>query len=82
MWKKVQINKNVNCGIQISAQEILKGARWMPRLRIAMKDAINRRNASGRWLVTFDPEVSEWGNPWSLLRSAYSFMEEAANSGK
>ena len=54
----------------------------MPRLRIAMKDAINRRNASGRWLVTFDPEVSEWGNPWSLLRSAYSFMEEAANSGK
>ena len=28
-----------------------------------MKDAINRRNASGRWYITFDPEVSEWGNP-------------------
>ena len=28
-----------------------------------MKDAINRRNASGRWYITFDPEISEWGNP-------------------
>ena len=41
----------------------MKGAWWMPRLVTAMKDAINRRNASGRWFITFDPEVSEWGNP-------------------
>ncbi len=42
-----------------------KGARWMPRLATAMKDATNQRNASGRRFVVFDPEVSEWGNPAS-----------------
>jgi len=25
------------------------------------------RKVSGSWLVSFDPEVSEWGNPPSLL---------------
>lgn len=43
----------------------MKGARWMPRLATAMKDATNQRNASGRRFVAFDPEVSEWGNPAS-----------------
>jgi hypothetical protein len=43
----------------------MKGARWMPRLATAMKDATNQRNASGRRFVVFDPEVSEWGNPAS-----------------
>ena len=28
-----------------------------------MKDAAWRRNASGRCQATFDPEMSEWGNP-------------------
>jgi len=28
-----------------------------------MKDAAWRRYASGRCLATFDPEMSEWGNP-------------------
>lgn len=41
----------------------MKGARWMPRLTRAMKDAINQRNSPGRRLLAFDPEVSEWGNP-------------------
>ncbi len=41
----------------------MKGARWMPRLMTAMKDATNQRNASGRRYVAIDPEVSEWGNP-------------------
>ncbi len=40
-----------------------KGARWMPWLVKAMKDVISRRYASGRWLITFDPEISKWGNP-------------------
>ena len=31
-----------------------------------MKDAINLRKASGRRFIAFDPEVSEWGNPFSL----------------
>ena len=29
----------------------------------AMKDAAWRRYVSGRCLATFDPEISEWGNP-------------------
>ena len=24
------------------------------------------RKASGRWQMTFDPEISEWGNPPSI----------------
>ena len=28
-----------------------------------MKDVAWRRYASGRCLATFDPEMSEWGNP-------------------
>ena|GEM_PF-6826322 len=71
----------VNCGVQVSAQETLKGARWMPRLTTAMKDAINRRNASGRWLLTFDPEISEWGNP-DLYWSISSITGRGANLGK
>jgi len=35
----------------------------MPRLKKAMKDAAWRRYVSGRCLATFDPEISEWGNP-------------------
>lgn len=35
----------------------------MPRLKKAMKDVAWRRYASGRCLATFDPEISEWGNP-------------------
>jgi hypothetical protein len=31
-----------------------------------MKDATNLRKASGRRFVAFDPEISEWGNPFSL----------------
>ncbi len=40
-----------------------KGVWWMPWLQKAMKDAAWRRNVSGRCLATFDPEISEWGNP-------------------
>jgi hypothetical protein len=40
-----------------------KGVWWMPRLKKAMKDAAQQRYASGRCLATFDPEISEWGNP-------------------
>ena len=28
----------------------------------ATKDVACLRKASGRWLATFDPEMSEWGN--------------------
>jgi hypothetical protein len=40
-----------------------KGARWMPRLMHAMKDATNLRKVSGRRYVAIDPKISEWGNP-------------------
>ena len=43
-----------------------KGVWWMPRLEIAMKDVAWRRYAPGRCLATFDPEMSEWGNPMCL----------------
>ena len=33
-----------------------------------MKDAAWQRYASGRCLATFDPEISEWGNPISVIR--------------
>ena len=46
-----------------SPYERHKSARWMPRPRMAMKDATNLRKASGRRFVAFDPEISEWGNP-------------------
>jgi len=26
-----------------------------------------RRYASGRWWATFDPEISEWGNPVRVM---------------
>lgn len=68
-----------DCGVQVSAQETLKGARWMPRLERAMKDAISQRNAPGRRLVAFDPEVSEWGNPVHIGRRA---VKARANPGK
>ena len=38
----------------------------MPWLQKAMKDAAKQRYASGRCLATFDPEISEWGNPVKL----------------
>ena len=31
-----------------------------------MKDAAWRRYASGRCLATFDPKMSEWGNPSAI----------------
>ena len=43
-----------------------KGVWWMPWLEIAMKDVAWQRYASGRCLATFDPEISEWGNPLCL----------------
>ena len=38
----------------------------MPRLKEAMKDVAGLRYASGRCLATFDPKISEWGNPVRL----------------
>jgi len=35
----------------------------MPWLEKAMKDVAWRRYASGRCRATFDPKISEWGNP-------------------
>ncbi len=47
------------CGMQSSAQETIKSARWMPWLRMAKKDAIGLRYAPGRRHIAFDPEISE-----------------------
>ena len=50
------------CGVQRSLQEC-KGVWWMPWLQEAMKDVIWLRKVSVRCQITYDPEVSEWGNP-------------------
>jgi len=59
------------CVPRISNEILDKGVRWMPRLKKAMKDVVWRRYASGRCPATFDPEISEWGNPrasyWLLV---------------
>jgi hypothetical protein len=41
----------------------VKSIRWMPRHGRPMKDAVGVRYASGRSQTSFDPEISEWGNP-------------------
>ena len=48
-------------GVQHSLQEC-KGVWWMPWLQEAMKDVIWLRKGSGRCQITFDPDISEWGN--------------------
>jgi len=35
----------------------------MPRHGRPMKDAVGVRYASGRSQTSFDPKISEWGNP-------------------
>ncbi len=55
-------------GVQHSLQEC-KGVWWMPWLTKAMKDVEWLRKASGRCQSTFDPEISEWGNPPTLSRN-------------
>ncbi len=42
------------------------GKWWMPWEIEAMKDVGWLRKASGRCLPTFDPGISEWGNPMRL----------------
>ncbi len=52
-----------------------KGVWWMPRHTKAMKDVAWRRYTSGRCRATFDPEVSEWGNPL-CLQSIFPYGKE------
>lgn len=49
-----------------------KGIRWMPWLEEAKKGVARLRKASGRCLATFDPEISEWGNPLAVRQVLYS----------
>ena len=54
-------------GVQHSLQEC-KGVWWMPWLKRAMKDVEWLRKVSARCQSTFDPEISEWGNPPDYVR--------------
>ena len=47
-----------------------------------MKDVIRRRYASGRCLITFDPEISEWGNLMRVILHGYTEHSDNAYSGK
>jgi len=42
----------------------------MPWLQEAMKDVIWLRKDSGRCQITFDPDMSEWGNPPVIGRNS------------
>jgi hypothetical protein len=50
----------------------------MPWLLEAMKDVVWRRYASGRCLTTFDPEISEWGNPTEQTSVTQSCKESGS----
>ena len=54
----------------------------MPRLEIAMKDVAWRRYAPGRCLATFDPEMSEWGNPSCLHEIPMFIIGELTRGSK
>ena len=43
-------------------EEIKKGGRWMPRLPEAKKDVDSCEKPRGT-ATSFDPGISEWGNP-------------------
>ena len=47
-----------------------------------MKDVIRRRYASGRCLITFDPEISEWGNLMRVMLHGDTEHFDRAYSGK
>ena|GEM_PF-6241094 len=49
----------------------------MPWLEEAKKDVARLRKASGRCLATFDPEVSEWGNPLEQTSRILTLRREA-----
>ena len=55
-------------GVQHSLQEC-KGVWWMPRFSKAMKDVEWLRKVSARCQPTFDPEISEWGNPLDFVEN-------------
>ena len=43
----------------------------------AMKDAAWRRYDSGRCLATFDPDISEWGNPVRQTLTTDRFIRQS-----
>ena len=59
-----------------------KGAWWMPRHKVAMKDVAWRRYTSGRCRATFDPEVSEWGNPSQFIETFFRKKKSAPREVK
>ncbi len=72
LWTRKWIGKNNVNSRQIIAvlkhpflngEECLRAYGGCLGFRKAMKDAAWRRYASGRCQATFDPEMSEWGNP-------------------
>ena len=53
-----------NCTVDASiCGQVFKGARWMPWHQEPMKDVGGRDRPRGAVNQSFDPGVSEWGNP-------------------
>ena len=44
--------------------EARKGIRWMAWHEEADEGRDSLRKVSGRWQITCDPRISEWGNPY------------------
>ena len=53
-----------NCTVDASiCGQVFKGARWMPWHQEPMKDVGGHDSPRGAVNQSFDPGVSEWGNP-------------------
>lgn len=55
--------------ISVILGKATKGARWMPSLKMPMKDVENNEMLRGA-VPSPDPQVSEWGNP-ALVMECY-----------
>ena len=58
----IKLIKRNHRGIRVRIKKVNKGVRGMPWLSEAMKDVTSCDKLRGG-AITFDPEISEWGNP-------------------
>ena len=55
--------QQISAVLELSVRESIRAYGGCLGFKKAMKDAVWRRYASGRCQATFDPKMSEWGNP-------------------
>ena len=73
--------QQISAVLELSVRESIRAYGGCLGFKKAMKDAVWRRYASGRCQATFDPEMSEWGNP-SERDFCHLAAMQGANRGK